>query len=226
MKSRALYVVAVAIVSWAFPGQHLSAQTIAKWTFETSIPSTSGPYSPEIGLGSASGVHSGAAVYSSPAGDGSTHSFSVNTWAVADYWQFSSATTGYSGIELEWDQISSSTGPRDFDLSYSTDGTTYSPIQTYSVIVNSSPNAWSSSTYSGASHYAVDLSAYSALNNAATVYFRLTDDSTVSASGGTVAVAGTDRIDNFTIEVAPEPQAFALIGGFALLAIGFIRRKN
>jgi hypothetical protein len=189
-----------------------TAQTIAKWTFETSIPTTAGPYSPEVGSGSASGSHAGASVYTSPAGDGSAHSFSATNWAVGDLWQVSSSTAGYSGIQLEWDQISSATGPKNFDLSYSTDGTTYLPILGYSVLANSSPNAWSATTYSAASHYSVDLSAFTDINNAANVFFRLTDNSTTSANGGTTAFGGTDRLDNFTIEVVPEPSSVVLIG--------------
>ena len=38
-----------------------------------------------------------------------------------------------------------------------------------------------------------------ALDNQANVFFRLIDKSTVSSSGGTVAAAGTDRIDNVII---------------------------
>ena len=84
-----------------------NAQTIAQWTFETSLPATAGPFSPEVGAGSASGSHAGAAVYSSPSGNGFSHSFSANTWAVGDFWQFSASTATYSGIQLDWDQVSS-----------------------------------------------------------------------------------------------------------------------
>src|SRR5437764_1483222 len=79
-----------------------SADTLATWTFETA-PIT-GTYTPgaststtnffadsglQAGTAFASGLHAAAATaYSSPAGNGSTHSFSVNNWAVNDYWQF------------------------------------------------------------------------------------------------------------------------------------------
>src|SRR5271165_4431061 len=93
----------------------LSAQaqsTIADWTFETSQPATAGPFNPEVGAGSATGSHAGAAVYSTPAGNGSSHSFSANTWAVGDYYQYQVSTVGDSGtIYLSFDQTSSSTGP-------------------------------------------------------------------------------------------------------------------
>ena len=217
-------IIAFAIVASIVPTR-LNAQTIAKWTFETSIPSTSGPYSPETGSGSASGSHSGASIYTSPAGNGSLHSFSATNWAVGDLWQLSSSTVGYSGIQLEWDQISSGTGPKNFDLTYSTDGTTYLPILSYSVLVNASPNTWSTATFSPASHFSVDLSTFTDLNNAASVFFRLTDNSTTSAAGGTTAFGGTDRLDNFTIEVVPEPASVALLGLGCAAVVAFRRRS-
>src|SRR5262245_19793198 len=88
------------------------AQILPRWTFETSIPVTAGPIAAEVGTGNASGLHAGAAVYSSPSGNGSLHSYSANVWAVGDYWQFQSSSTGNSGLNLSWDQTSSATGPR------------------------------------------------------------------------------------------------------------------
>jgi hypothetical protein len=64
------------------------------------------------------------------------------------------------------------------------------------------------------------------LNNAPNVYFRLYDDSTTAAGGGTVTTAGTDRVDNFSVTVVPEASTFALagLGGAVLLIFG--RRKD
>ena len=86
------------------------ADTLADWTFESSIPATSGPFAAEIGTGAASGHHASTSTYSSPAGNGSAHSFSSNTWAAGDYYQFSTSTLGDSAISLSFDQTSSSTG--------------------------------------------------------------------------------------------------------------------
>ncbi len=72
------------------------ADVIADWTFETSAPVTAGPFSPEIGAGSASGFHSGTTTYSSPVGNGSSHSFSSNGWSVGDYYQFQVSATNFS----------------------------------------------------------------------------------------------------------------------------------
>jgi hypothetical protein len=72
------------------------------------------------------------------------------------------------------------------------------------------------------------MSSVTALDNASTAYFRLVDASTTSASGATVANAGTDRVDNFTIEIVPEPQSIslALMGGVGILATRFARRRK
>ena len=200
------------------------AQIIADWTFETSLPATAGPFSPEVGAGSATGFHAGAAVYSTPAGNGSSHSFSSTLWAVGDYYQFQVSTLGLSGVLVSYDQTSSNTGPGKGRLQYSTDGINFTPVGAadYTIVANASPNpAWNATTASSLYSYTYDLSAITALNNASAVYFRVVDTSTTSANGGTVAVAGTDRIDNFIVQV-PEPSALVL-AGFGLLMLRWRR---
>ena len=190
-----------------------AASTIASWTFETSIPATAGPFSPEVGAGSASGSHAGAAVYSSPAGNGSAHSFSSNTWAVGDYYQFQVSSTGLQDLIISWDQTASNTGPGHFQLSYSTNGSSFTNFgSTYTVLANASPNpVWNTSTSSSIYTLTDDLSAISAIENAAAVYFRLTQVDTVSANGGTVAGGGTNRLDNVTITASPVPEPSSLV---------------
>jgi len=204
----------------------LSQAQIAQWTFESSPPSSSGPITPEIGTGSATRVHVGAATFSSPAGNGSAHSFSANTWAVGDYWQFQTSTIGYSGIQVSYDQTSSNTGPGQGYFQYSTDGTTFFTVgSTYTILPNASPNSWNVNTASSLFNFTFDLSSITALDNASTVYFRIVDASTTSANGGTVAAGGTDRIDNFTVTSVPEPQSLYLLGAFGLLAWNLRRRS-
>ena len=205
----------------------LQAQTIAQWTFETSIPVTAGPVSPEIGSGSATGSHVGAATFSSPAGNGSSHSFSANTWAVGDSWQFQVSTLGFNNVGLSWDQTSSNTGPKDYNLDYSLNsGLSWTTVSSYSVLANAAPNAWSTATSVPAATFSPALAG--AVDNQASVWFRLINTDTVSANGGTVAVAGTDRVDNFTVAVAavPEPTSLSLLGGFGLLAWFVSRRRG
>lgn len=213
------------------------AQTvISKWTFETSYQTiTNSPaattlftgIAPEVGLGLALGSHATAAVFSSPSGNGSPRSFSANTWAVGDYWQFQVSTVGFTGVGIAYDQTSSGTGPGRFDLSYSTDGTTFTPIATgYTVLANSAPNAWNTTVATAATSFIYDLSGVTALDNAANVYFRLTDSSTISANGGTVASGGTDRVDNFVVfSPVPEPSVMALAALGGLMGLVALRRK-
>jgi hypothetical protein len=209
--------------------QTSQASVIADWTFETSLPATAGPFSPEIGAGSASGSHAGAAVYSTPVGNGSSHSFSSTLWAVGDYYQFSVSTLGLGNVGISFDQSSSNTGPGQFGLQYSTDGTTFTPFSSYSVLANAAPNPlWNGTTSSSLYTSTVDFSSVTALNNDSTVYFRLVDASTVSANGGTVGTGGTDRVDNFVVTASPvpEPTTLALSGIGGLFSMLVLRRKR
>jgi hypothetical protein len=200
------------------------AAIITEWTFETSQPTTSGPAAAEVGTGSASGSHAGAAVYSTPSGNGSTHAYSANTWASGDYWQFTTSTTGSVGIDFQFDQTSSNTGPRDFQLEYSTDGSLFTNFgSVYAVLANAAPNvAWTPATYNPVYTTLEDLSSVTALNNQPAIYIRLADTDATSANGGTVGTAGTDRVDNVIIGTGlslPEPASLGILalGGMSLL---------
>jgi hypothetical protein len=215
----------VAVLSTA---SSASAGIISQWTFETSQPLTAGPFTAENGTapGQALGSHAGASAYSTPAGNGSAHSFSSNIWAVGDYYQFKASTLGESSIGLLFDQTSSATGPRDFKVQYSTDGSTFADAgYSYTVNVNGAPNtAWNATTSSNVFTNFVDLSSNSALWNQATVYFRMINTSTTSANGGTTATAGTDRIDNVSIlSNAPEPGSLLLFV-LGTVCLGAFRR--
>jgi hypothetical protein len=233
---KAVKVLLLAFSSVAFlatPGAQ--SQTIAQWTFESLTLAPSSPLTnstsinnvpAEVGIGTASGVHATSATFSTPAGDGSTKSMSANGWSANDYWQFQTSTIGFTGISVAYDQTSSGTGPGNGALQYSTDGTLFTQVGlTYTIQVNGAPNtAWTPSTYNPVYHLSYDLSAITALDNASTVYFRIVDIGTTSANGGTVAAAGTDRVDNFTVAV-PEPTSLSLFGGFGLLYL-FLRRRK
>jgi len=204
----------------------LADTTIANFTFETSVPTTAGPFNAEVGTGTISGSHAGASVYSSPAGNGSAHSYSSTLWATGDYYQLHFSTVGLSGVYLNFDQVSSGTGPGKFLLEYSTDGTTFTPVTgtDYTVLANTTPNAWSSGTHLTTTTFNNDLTGITAINNKSDVYIRFVDDSTTSANGGTVATGGTDRMDNIVV-VVPEPSTYALLGT-GLASLLFFRRKK
>jgi len=208
------------------------AQVAAQWTFEGSFGMIGGTGTSISGIvadqsmfaSTGSVVHAASSTWSSPVGNGSAHSLSANTWSVGDYYQYRTSTFGLNNIMVSYDQVSSSTGPGNFTFAYSTDGTTFTQFgAAYNVLVNATPNIWTSGTPVSTTTFTYDLSSILALNNASAVWFRIIDNSTVSAGGGTVATAGTDRIDNFTVQVVPEPTTAAL-AGFGLLTLVFFRR--
>ncbi|MDQ6609230.1 MAG: cadherin-like beta sandwich domain-containing protein, partial [Bacteroidota bacterium] len=185
---------------------------IAKWTFEGVVTTNTGT-TPTVSTGTSvadvgtqtsgssfTGFHtSSATVWSNPTGNGSAKSLSSNTWAVNDYYQFVVNTTGYSTISVIFDQTGSSTGPRDFKIQYSVDGTTFNDFtgNTYSIPNNA--GAWSATTAQPASTLTFNLSSISVINNVSAVYFRIIDASAVSNSNAAVGTGGTSRVDNFTV---------------------------
>jgi len=209
------------------------AATVALWTFESTAPLTAGPFSPEVGAGQALGLHaSGSAVYSSPVGNGSSKSFSSNNWSVGDYYQFKVSTLGLGGIKLDWHQTGSGTGPRDFVVRYSTDGTNFTTFGSqYAVQINGSPNSpWSSvGSPNSVFSFSRDLSSITALNNQANVYLRLVMNSTTATNGSPVGTGGTNRVDNVAVTATPVPEpatlALSLAGAVGLVGYA-VRRKN
>lgn len=213
------------------------ADTLANWTFESSFTYINGTtnfalsgLAAELGSGTASGWHASTATWSSPAGNGSSHSFSVNTWALGDYFEFQVNTLGFTDIIVSYDQTRSSTGPATFTFSYGTDGVNFTPfLVDYTVLNNATvvgPPAtapWSATTARQSVYtFSFDLSSITTLKNSPTVFFRVTDDTATGAAGGTV------RIDNFLVSASavPEPSTLALglVGGFACLVA--LRRKR
>lgn len=197
------------------------ADFLAEWTFETSVPATAGDHVAEgglfAGISLASGNHaSGATVYSNPVGNGSLESFSSNNWGVGDYYQFTTSTVGFMNITISWDQTRSSTGPQFFDLYYSTDGTNFTLlVDNYDVPAIS----WSSTMPDATGTTSFAEAGPAALDNQATIWFRMVAD---SAASGT---AGSNRVDNVVIAgtAIPAPGALALLG---IAGLGARRRRR
>ena len=221
--------------------QIASADTLALWTFEVSPPAdltdsaTIAGLLADSGTGTASGVHASAATdWSTPSGNGSANSLSANTWAIGDYFQFSTTTVGFEGVKVGWAQTSSGTGPGEFTLAYQVNGGGYTDYLNYTVLPNQAGapglGTWGGTEITGY-NYLVDLSAITALANASTVDFRLVMRTTAdSTPPGAVAAGGTSRVDNFVVTATPvsvpEPSALAIVGGFGLLGLFMAARHR
>jgi MYXO-CTERM domain-containing protein len=159
-----------------------------------------------------------ATTWSTPAGNGSQYSFSSNNWSVGDYYQITLSTLGYGNVSLSWDQTRSSTGPSSFRVDVSTDGTNFSTIlASYSVIqaglAASGTVAWSTNAANYQSAFTTTVASIAGADDAASLTFRFVNLSTV-------AVGGTNRIDNIIVsgDVVPAPGAIALLGLAGLAA--------
>jgi hypothetical protein len=208
----------------------LQAQTtIAQWNFSdfgTSVTNTTfGPVAATAGVNASgavlNGVHSNAlSVWSHPAGNGNADSLSANHWTAGDYFQFQFSTLTFSNIGMAWSQARSGTGPTNFSLRYSTDGSSFTTFTNYSVQISTGANAWTGASNNPIFNYSYDLSSFTSLDNQADVYFRLVSEQTA-------ATTGTCRIDNIAITGVPEPSTYAML---ALAGAGFagyvIRRRR
>lgn len=206
---------ALAVLGLALFGHQASAQTtIAQWTFESSgLGSTTPSFVPgantattnfyaelgtQAGIAAITGKHLGSATYTSPAGNGSAKALSSTLWTnIGDYYQIAVSTVGFTNINLSFDAVGSATGPRDFIVSYSTDGVHFTQFgSAYTVL--SSPS-WSSSTHQTGETYTYDLSSITSLANVSAVYIRLVVNSSTAINGGAVGTGGTSRIDNVIV---------------------------
>jgi len=208
-------------------GAAAQAVTIANWTFETSVPTTSGPHAAEAGVNAASSfasanIAASGAAFTNPVGNGSAESFSVNNIVIGDYYQFSFSTAGYENITFGWDQARSSTGAADFSLAVSVDGGTFTTlVPTYTVLQSGgtgAPATWSGTTYNPI--YTFSPAALTGADDSSSVVVRLI------ANVASSAATGTGRVDNIIVdgtEVVPEPATMAILGlGVAAIA----RRKR
>ena len=163
-----------------------------------------------------------AALYTSPAGNGSTYSFSSNNWSPGDYYQVVLPTTGFSNLQVSWDQARSSTGPANFSLQMSTDGTNFTELTTYTVLQSGgggAPGTWSTSTYNPL--YTNSFLLPAAADDQASLTIRF-----LNAEAVVSAAAGANRIDNIAVTSVPEPAGMLAAGGLALAALGWLRRRT
>jgi|GEM_PF-2024118 len=194
-----------------------SQTIIARWTFETSQPSTAGPITPESGSGNAYVNTSGSV--SNPTGNGSAESFASTGWAIGDYFQFEVSTTGLSNIAVAFDQYGGSTGagPAAFKLQYSNDGVTFYDLTNGNYTIPNS-STWVTATRYYQYNLSFDLSAITALNNQANIYIRLTNTSTVAVNGGNITGSGRAYVDNVIITAGTSAYYYSGAGDISDVA--------
>jgi hypothetical protein len=184
---------------------------IAKWTFESgtisgtaTTPTISSPVA-ETGAQTTgslfTGLHaSSATVWSAATGNGSAKSFAADHWATGDYFQFKVNATGYYNLSLKWDQRGSATGPRDFKIQYSTNGTSFTDLTTYTAPNNAGAAiSWSAASAVTTTALSFDLSSATVLNGSSTVFIRLVVNSGTGINGSAIGTGGTSNVDNFTV---------------------------
>ena len=224
MKKTSLIGSLVATAVFCFCANAIQAATIANWTFETSIPTSSGPLAPESGSGTGTSVHATPNSFSNPSGNGSAESWNSDSWAIGDYYQFQVSTAGLSDVVFSWDQTRSAAGPGqpapsnpNFRLQFSTDGSTFTNVVDYLV----QALTWNSTTATVASQFSQSLNSFTQLNNQPTVYFRLTAIQAAQNSGG------QSRVDNILVTAVPEPAAgLLLIVAFVITTVSGIAGRQ
>ncbi len=176
-----------------------AAVNFTVWDFEgeTIIPST------DMTANAVATSGSGLGSQSFPAGNGSTDSWSFNSWSQGaldpnDYFGFKVDLSSYGHITLSFDERRSSTGIHNFEIHYSIDGTNFTQIA--STVTNVPDNeSWRPHTFDFGFETPVDL----AIRGQSTVYFRIYG---YNAEGTT----GTWRIDNVTFSAQTNATALSL----------------
>lgn len=133
-------------------------------------------------------------------GNGTTLNFTFNMEGLRD------AELTFAGYRTE--RAGSSTGPSEFQASYSVDGLTFTDFGTAQL-------------FNTSSFTIMTVTAPSALDNQTTAVIRLT----LSGATGSVGDSGSGaRFDNFQIAAVPEPSTYAALLG--LLALGFVAYRR
>jgi Secretion system C-terminal sorting domain len=195
-----------------------SQVVLSKWKFDGDDMATAPASNPSFLVGDAvadSGMlvtgssclgsfhTSTASVWSAPVGNGSTDALSSNGWAIGDYYEFKFSTLDFYGINLSWDVFGSNTGPRDFKVQYSTDGTAFTDATgTNATYVVLNTPTFAAGTYNAIHNRVLDLSTITAIANQPFVWIRFVVTSAISTNGGAIALTGTSRIDNVKISAS------------------------
>lgn len=118
-----------------------------------------------------------------------TNSAKATNWSQGDYWQIQFSTLGYSVLTLSSKQRSSSTGPKDFKVAYSLDGTSWNDV--------------AGATVQTADNYTLgvltNISLPAACNNQSIVYLNFVTTSDTAVNGGVIGSTGVSNIDDISV---------------------------
>ncbi len=220
------YASALLFVSILCVSVSVRADIVANWTFETSVPTTSGPHAAEFSANAGSSfasTNSGGTI-SNPAGNGSNESFSSNGWADTEYYQFLTATTGFNGILVSYAQAASSTGPANFQFQYTTDGLAYTNFGS----VYAGPTSDFTTTANPLNVLNYDLTSISGLNNNPNAGFRIAVSGNTAENGSPIGSTGSFRVDDFLVQTSavPEPTSLLLLSCSVVAITMASRRKR
>jgi uncharacterized protein len=191
----------------AVPGAPPATETFTAWDFEGPTTNPSIDLTGNAQASAGSGLSGEAFFAGNPAGTSGT-AWSFSNWSLADspdstkYFDFKVDLSSYRNVNLSFAERRSGTGPLTFEIHYSTDGTTFSPIPETITAVPNNTN-WRSHTF--------DLSGLNeTVSGRPSVHFRIFG---YNATG----TSGTWRIDDVTFVgnafTAEPPPGVDLVAG-------------
>lgn len=163
--------------------------TVTAWNYAdgTTLPASGGTLSAAATSGKGTLSLSGGPAYTGY----SSGSVSASGWTTDGCWLMTGLdTTGYKSLTFTASMRSSGTGPANFTLEYSVDGTTWVNV--------AAANKTATSIAVVFNAVALPAEAISA-----TLSLRVRPTDTVSQSGGTVAAGGASGINNITLSGVP-----------------------
>ena len=187
----------VSLTAFATLTASAEPETLAEW-IATSTMGTAATHTATTGTGTLSQSRNSSIAWSSSAYGAQD----ANAWlwsTEGGYWQLSGiSTTGYTQLSIKLNARSSGTGPRDFKVYYSADGTTYLPATSSEVDYTAGNAAWNNNNI-----VAIPTGA----DDCAALTIRLVNATNISARAGTgtysateaIAGGGTSQVQNVTI---------------------------
>lgn len=165
-----------------------SRETIAEWSYKSNeeVPTELPATASNAVIDKAKLDLVGASVKETPKSSSEFNSTGWNTDPA--YWLLELDTTGYEDLTLSASMKGSNTGPRDFKLEYSVDGTTWKAVAGSEAVLT----ATLAEVYK-------NVSLPSEISDRSTAYLRILKAGNTSINGGTVAGGGTCYLGNIII---------------------------